>query len=347
MISKMVETRLLKSTGDLVSVFKQINTLLCSHNQKIRVPLSPTTRTLSKVEFALLEVIVESSEPRSEWKLKLAGVGITREFKPAYSFMIPGLNRGLHKFVYDVTSVLGSPHVSSEGADLILKYEGGEPFKVLGVLLDSIYTDLDASIKYKHYSGLVGLNPRESFRVDLQEAFEVGSTVRVVAYSVTPSKISISTDNGDAASFSLPAFTLDEFYVDVRESASRVNVAHEKSERPIPILISSITAYRSEVKAPRIDLCNVTQETVGSEVKLNLEICNLGESRPDRLVISIIRSGELLKTLQEDGALLEPGARIVREIRLPMPHTRHSNITVRLIWTKLSKRWFLDRVIRV
>lgn len=347
MESKIIQTRLLKSAGDLVSVFKPLNTLLCSYNQKIKVPLSATPRTSGKVEFALLEILVESSEARSEWKLKLGGVGITREFKPTCSFMIPGLYRGVHKFVYDVTSVLGSPYVGGESLDLVLKYEGGAPFKVLGVLLDSIYGDSDAYIKYKHFSGLVGLNPQESLKLDLQEVFEEGSTVRVVAYSISPSRIAISTDRGNTSSFSVAPLTLDELVTDVRESISRVSVILERSERPTPVLISSITTYRSEVKAPRIELCNITKDVVGSEARLNLEICNLGDSRPDRLVVSIIRSGELLRTFQEDGALLEPGARINREIRLPLTTTRQLNLTIRLIWTKLSKRWFLDRVVTI
>lgn len=342
------QTPLIKHNGDLISIFKPLNTLLCSYNSKLKVPLNPPPRTGEEVSYALLEVIVETGRIYPRWKLKLGDVSITREFKPIYEVPIPSQNKWLYKFVYDVTDVLRTGITQyREGVNLSVKYEGGEPFKVLGLTLDSIYSDADASIKYKHYTGLTYIDSGKALEVNLDETFEASSTMRVIVYATSSTRISIQSDE-EALIYDVPAFALNEIATGISKPTRNIKISLDRSERSIPIVISSITVYKSDVKAPQLDLCYVNKVVKTNEVKLELEICNLGLSKPDKLIISLIRRGELLRSLHEEGRNLEPGTRIRREISLPL-NTVHpgKEITIRLVWAKLSRLWVLDRNITV
>ncbi|MEM4369685.1 MAG: hypothetical protein QXX15_02210 [Desulfurococcaceae archaeon] len=329
-----------------MSIFKPLNILLCSYNSKLKVPLNlPQKREAS---YAILEILVEASRVYPSWKVKLGNVGITREFKPAFGVAISSQDRHLYKFIYDVTDILRATATQyGEGIDLTIKYEGGTPFRVLGLILDSIYSDADAETKYKHYTGLIGIEPMKSLELNLEESFEPSSTLRIIAYTASPARISILSGE-EAGVHDLSALVLDEVVVKMLKATRSIKVSLERSERSSPLVISSVTIYRSEVKAPHLDLCSVNREVGLGEVKLELEICNHGYSRPDKLIISFIRRGELIRTLHEDGRELEPNARIRREVRLPLNLVQPGKeIVVRLIWTKLSRHWVIDKSITI
>ncbi|MEM4481598.1 MAG: hypothetical protein QXV04_02600, partial [Desulfurococcaceae archaeon] len=80
-------------------------------------------------------------------------------------------------------------------------------------------------------------------------------------------------------------------------------------------------------------------------IKLKLSIHNRGEAQPDKLVISLLKHGDLLYTSKETKAKMAPGDTFETEIELPADRGLSGDLCIRLIWMKLTRRWIHDKVI--
>lgn len=336
--------------GDLISVFKPLNIMFSSYNSKARVPLSSSLENQESIKQVLLEILVEAGSVFPEWKVKLNEVTLAREFKPAYLASYPyQKNRGIYKFVYNVTDVVKScSSFKQEGVYMVVKYEGGESFRVLGVLMDILLEDKSASIRYEHYTGLVQLNLGEAITLDFEEPLEPGSEVRLISYSPASSTISMNAISSRKAYEPLVQ-VLDEHTIVLEEHTKSITLALEKSERSMPVFISSVTAYRSIVEKPELDISDVKGRVEGSELKLQVSICNKSHVKPDKVIVSVIRRGQVVGMFQEHGGKLESGVCITREVSIPVGVLKsgEQDLVIRLIWSKLSKRWFINKVVNL
>ena len=349
-MKEAVQAKVVKQSGDLVSLVRPLNATLSSHNSKLRIRTNLPPLAGRRVGLGLLELIVEAGRVRPEWKLKFGEVSITREFKPQCFISLPEANKVLYKFIYDVTSILNARLAESrESLDLTVKYEGGEPFRVLGVLLDAIYEDTDAQIKYWHFTGMSLVSSNERVEVDLGEVFESGSNLRLVTYGRSPAELNIHVESHQEK-IPVSALVLDEHNIKLPGNTQKIGFSLS-GKQAASTVIASLTVYMSEVKKPALSICGVEYAIEGSELKLVLSICNESEFVPDKLVLSILRSGELLYTTQE---LSKPAPKssITREIKIPLQVLRSRGVsgqqlTIRLIWYKLARMWIADRVVRV
>ncbi|MEM4718203.1 MAG: hypothetical protein QXE81_05535, partial [Desulfurococcaceae archaeon] len=113
-----------------------------------------------------------------------------------------------------------------------------------------------------------------------------------------------------------------------------------------PIVLSSITTYGTNMQQPIIELCNFIYERTGKDLSLKLDICNKGYASPDRLLITLMKSGTSLATIQDKSINLPPGGMMRKEISLPLVLTGEE-IRARLIWFKLTRRWVRDEVLKL
>lgn len=333
----------ISASGDLLALFKPIDGTLSSSNCKISVPVNLFNRGGRKVAYALLELIVEAKKALPEWRLKLDSISITRQFKPTYIMTIDGGERGIFKFVYDVTSILNVQDIASkEWINITVKYEGGEPFTVKSVLLDALYEDREAYSTYSHSTGLMLLESGDKTEFAVNGLNDKPIVLRLIAYAPRRSTLDVSTGYHK---FTVPLQQghVEEYTVVLNEGVKSIEVVANNKE-DAPIVLSSITAYKSVVKQPLLELCHVDYSPSTKKPKLKLSICNKGESSPDAVIISLLRKGNLLYTVQERKVHIPPGH--VWEKLLELPVGQLDELNVRLVWFKLTRRWVRDEVIK-
>ncbi|MEM4851504.1 MAG: hypothetical protein QXT15_05145 [Desulfurococcaceae archaeon] len=332
------------TNGDLLTVFKPVEETLSSYNSKILMPINLFNRGSRRVSYAILELLVESRRPVPEWRLKLDNISITRQFKPAYSIMADDGERGMHKFIYDVTSILNAHEiVDKEWVNILIKYEGGNPFAVKYILLDAIYEDQDAYTTYKHSSGLMLLENSEKVSFATREFCGKPAVLRLIAYTPKHVKVEITANNYKTAA-QIPQERVEEYTLTLDRGTEFVEVG-PSPEKSSPLVISSLTVYSSVVKQPLLELCGVDHSLEGNKLKFKLQICNKGESPPDKLIVSLMKRGNVLCSLQDSRVNIPPGSTLERVIEVP--GSRLDEINIRLVWFKLTRRWMRDEVVKL
>lgn len=330
--------------GDLLAVFKPVEEILSSSKSKIAIPINLFNRRGKRVSYAILELLVESKRVSPEWRLKLDNISITRQFKPAYSLTISNGEQGVHKFVYDITGILNAHEIrDKEWINVFIRYEGGNPFAVKYVLLDAIYDDQDAHTAYRHLTGLMLLESGEKFKLTTERFYGKSAFLRLITYTPKQAEIRITTNNYKSA-IQAPQKHVEEYTLTLNESTEFVEIGLS-SEKASPAIISSTTIYLSTVKEPLLELCNINYSLDNDKSKLKLLICNKGESSPDKLVISVMRKGDVLCSLQDFQVNIPPGGTIERVIEVP--GRQLDEVNVRLVWFKLTRRWLKDELIRL
>lgn len=332
------------AAGDLLSVFQPIGRMLSHYNTKLVVPINLFNRRCRKVKYAVLELLVESRRAVPEWKLKLDNVNITRQFKPTHFLVAGEGERGLYKFVYDVTSILNAHEIlSKEWINVLVKYEGGEPFTVRYLLMDAIYEDQDAYVSYRHSTGLLLLEGGERYSFPLEEFSSRAVDSRLIIYAPKQAEVKISTDRHNLVT-RLPQGGVEDYTLTFNEGAKFIEVELGATKHSYAIL-SSITAYRCLMREPKLELCSVDYAFSGNKLVLKLKICNKGESSPDKLIVSVLRKGNVLRSLHVPQANVPPGGFVEHVVDLPSD--RLDEINVRLIWLKSTRRWLRDEVLKL
>lgn len=326
--------------GDILSIFRPMQETLSSNRPRVSIPINLFNRAGRKVNFALLELVVETTTPTTEWKLKLEDISISRLFKPSYSIELAERRLSLHKFIYDVTSILNTSEIlSKEWINLNIKYEGGSPFTIKGLLLDAIYYDSDALSFYEHSTGFKPLGPGDStirkVRGDRGEEY----ILRLVIYPLVKTTIDLSINDKRHSGQLIPGH-LEEYIFNTSGDSSIELRVPEGSQRP-SLLVSSITISRTVLKQPIIELKEIKAERMNKTQKLRMLICNNGESIPDKIILTIMQGGMIIQTSQEPGSKLTPGSCVEKIIELVKLEDL-GELKIRLIWLKLTRRWLRD-----
>ena len=337
----------INTQGNLYTVFKPVNQVLSSYNSKINIPFNLPNRTNIRVNYGLLEVLVNVNRPSTEWKLKLNNISLTRQFKPTHQLVDSEIGMGLYKFVYDVTSILNtSEALNKEWVNLVVKYEGGEPFNIKAVLMDVIYDDVDAYTYYEHMTGFLLLKENQSIRISTGKKLDK-SVTRLIMYSPKPSYIVVSTGKNilrhrieSIDEYSEYSFTLD--------NTDYLEIMPVETETKNPyVVISSISLYNSNLKQPILEISDFKYRIEGNKIRLKLSILNKGESSPNKLIITILQQGVPVCILQEPKLHLPPGSVLEKEVDLPAPRKTPFEYQVRLVWSKLASRWVRDEIVKI
>lgn len=332
--------------GDVYTMWKSLSEVLGSHNPKITITLNLHNRRTRRVSHAFLEVLVEARSTHVDWKLKLNGVSITREFKPPIVLELPEQGKCLYKFIYDVTGLLNIDEVlSREWANVTIKHEGGEPLGIKGILLSAIYEDKEATSTYNHLTGLLLLEQSEEYVYRLDPLFPLTSSdvfVKFILYAPRAGKVKIISEN-TIEPLTLSHTQVEEHTIPLSNTISYIKVVFEP-EQGVPgyLVLSSITLYSTHVKAPNLNIVDMGASREDSRVKIKLKLFNTGDSRPDRVVISVFNRGILQCMFREDGFDYEPNKLVERELVITVPQ-KPSELIIRVAWSKLTRTWFVER----
>jgi hypothetical protein len=345
MVRGRIETTIsMKSNGDIITLFKPIDQVLSSNHPKLQLPLNITCRRGRRAALGLLEIVVESKEGSADWKLKLEDINITRQFKPTTSLNLEDKQLNIYKFAYDITSILNTPEfLGKEGVNLVIKHEGGSPFRVKSLLFDVILEDTDATTDYIHSTGLLVLDSGDEYTIPTKLHAGYNATARLIAYSLRKASLEVATTS-DHYSINLDQGLVEEHFFTVTNPIN-ISIKTKQSPQGGPVIVSSLTIYRNEVKAPILEICGVYYtRRMGLNV-VSLRICNKGDSSPDKLIITLLRKGAIMNTISEQNIALPPGGELVKEIELAPGVT--GELMVRLIWLKIGKRWVRDHIINI
>lgn len=332
--------------GDVYTVWKSLSEVLGSHNPKITITLNLHNRRARRVSHAFLEVLVEAKSTHVDWKLKLNGVSITREFKPPIVLELPEHGKNLYKFIYDVTGLLNIDEVlSREWANVTIKHEGGEQLGIKGILLNAIYEDKEAVSTYNHLTGLLLLEHSEEYTYSLNpppSLIRSDISAKFVLYAPRVGRVKIISENS-VEPLTLPHTQVEEHTILLSSTTPYIKVLFEQ-EQGVPgyLVLSSITLYNTHVKAPNLSIVDAGVSRENSRVKINLKLLNTGDSKPDRVVISVFNRGILQCMFREDGFDYEPSRLVERELVVTVPQ-KPSELIIRVAWSKLTRTWFTDR----
>lgn len=332
--------------GDILPVFKTVNEVLSSSNTRITIPVNLGCRMNRRVAYGLLEVIVEARGESIDWKLKLEDINITRQFKPTAQINLGGNHSTLYKFSYDVTSILNTPNVlSKEWINLGVKHEGGSPFKIKTILLDIVYEDNDAQTEYVNYSGFLILEEGEVCNQQLKLKQRENVSSRIIVYS--PRKTSFKIQAGSKQeTINIELGDFEEIYLPIQEGLETISIINTGGAANAPLLLSNIIVYSNTVKEPVLEVEEVTHRKTSSGVRLGVSIVNKGESKPDKVIITVLRNGNPVSTIMEQNPELKPGSKLIKEIEIP-PSVQGEELLVRVIWLKMARRWIKDYPLKI
>jgi hypothetical protein len=326
--------------GDVLSTFKPVNQLLSSNYPKVNIPLNLAGRRSRRVGYSLLEVVTISKDEQLDWRLKLEGISITRQFKPTMSTYMENENLIVSKFIYDITSILNAPEVlGRETLNFVIKHEGGPPLRVLSVLLDVIVEDQEAFTVYEHYSGIKMLDANSV--VTIKPDSDLDDVVwRLIGYSPKKSAIIISYE-GEKFHFEIGQDVVEEHSFRARKVGEvRVELANKLAKSPV--FLFGLTLFHNRVKEPSLEITRYNVVSKESATKLILGIRNVGESTPDKLIITAIYRGMPLTTIVESDPKLTPGKEVEKTVTIPTRQILRGGFVIRLIWLKGPRRWVKD-----
>jgi len=335
----------IRAQGDVLSLWKPLSEILGSYNSRATITLNLHNRRARRVSHSVLEVLVETTSTHVDWKLKLNGVNITREFKPPYTLELPDHNKYLCKFVYDITELLNTDEATSrEWVNVAIRHEGGNPLSLKGILLNAIYEDYEATSTYSHFTGLLLLERGDEYSHSIDQLSGGDAHAKLIMYTPRASRVLISSGSWSEL-VTLLQGQVEERVFTVSNSTSFIKVSPQVSENQQGYLVlSSFTVYSTNLKTPHLDLESIEASRQGSEVRVKVRIVNTGESKPDRVIISVFDRGTLLGMYRYDGSNYEPG-RIVEEVLSFKASPQTAELTLRVAWSKLTKTMFTDRKI--
>ncbi len=338
-----------KFNGDLVysNVYpnKVIGGLMLSRET---IPLDLMHPLNAELEYGLLEIGVITPHLNMDWRVKVNGINVTKEFKP---YIYSRLDNGFYaKFVYDITSILKTPEsLRKKRANVTFKREGGEPFTVSQISILALYSSNEAKTNITYYSGALGLEPGEKskeylFEIDLGEEALLRTSIYMPSRATV---LDIFMDNEHSLTVS-NIQGMDETIYEVKKNIKSISYHHRDTGEkytPKQVVVSNILLYniiyvKPDLYFQEIDL----PKQCSGECSGKIKIINNGESKPDKTMIVLMSLGNVLFSKKIRSP--EPGETIEETIKYKLPPGEY-DLVLRIIWRKLSKTWFRDERIKV
>lgn len=328
--------------GDLSVVFKPVDLQLHGHHSRESIALNTPNRRGRRIGLGILEVVVESPGESVDWRLKLNGISVTKEFKPHYS--IRYRDRMISKFIYDVTSLLNTEDsMGKDWVNLTVRYEGGSPIKVRKIQLTTVYEDPCATTSLRYWTGLLLLGPGDSY--SLRASGITGRLeLRVSTLSLQrPSRL-LALVNG--VGHELHGSIIDGFEEHVVENISGTGDAEvtlvNKSNDTGQLIASSLILYSLVMKKPVLDVEVAGVKQSGDKWSIQLRLSNRGEAQPDSVACTVLYKGSVLASCKLETPI-EPGDMVEKELIIPGVVKAGDSVSVRVAWSKLSKTWFIEK----
>jgi len=292
---------------------------------------------------AFLEIGVISPRESIDWKVKVNGMNLTREFKPMVSTRLG--DKIYSKHVFDITSILKIPENRFRNRiNVTFKREGGSVISIEHIGLIALFETDEAETNIKYYSGSISLDIGENTiletNYDHNQAYYTSSIY--VPSRIAKLKIKLG---GGKEIFVTGVQGMHEEYdvVTTSKIIDSIEYEHvESSEKYAPkeIVISNLLLYHTIHANPDIHIDEIdVPETSKGELNISMKLSNRGESKPDKLLISIMDRVEVIRVVQIEP--LKPGEERTINLKLNLQPGEH-NLVFRVIWRKLSRTMFKE-----
>lgn len=307
------------------------------------IPLDLVPPTNAELEYALLEVGVQTHSTSIEWRVKVNGINITKEFKPVLTANLR--DKLLAKLIYDITSILRRPEALRRNrVNITFKREGGKPIIIEHIGLVALFKAPEASSSIKYYSGVLSLEPGEKAGYSIGFTGE-NPTLKSAVYIPSRQAQMMISVNGSEHIELTNIQGLSEVVKELR-GVNRVDTIeflhHDTGERYAPrqvrvynLLLHSTTYAKPELNIESIDV----PREADKEVTAKIVIKNKGDSKPDKALLVVMCFGNVVFNTELEP--LDPGASTLKEIKFSLPPGEYETV-FRVIWRKLTRMWYKD-----
>ncbi|MEM0380261.1 MAG: hypothetical protein QXX35_05845 [Desulfurococcaceae archaeon] len=331
--------------GDVVYTYvfpsKQINGLVF---ERETIPLDfPVIKEHVELDLAYLELSVLSTNTNVNWRVKVNGINVTREFKPIVYSKIG--NYLFTKHLFDITSVLKTPEsMKRSRVNVTFKREGGQPIIIEQISIIALVKTIEAFSTVKYYTGCLTLEPGDETSLDIGFK-QKDSLLRLTCF--IPNKLAellVNIDDKKTYRINNAHGMIDETIQasDLFEINNIKLKYVESSEKYLPreICLSNLIVLSSTYSKPDLFIEELdVPSRAKSSFKARIKIVNKGSSKPDKILLVVFNKGEIIssKSIQP----VEPGGEIVEELVINQPPGQH-NLVFRIIWRKLARMWFTE-----
>ncbi|MCD6301112.1 MAG: hypothetical protein J7L82_03475, partial [Staphylothermus sp.] len=299
----MVDGKLLKFidrkiNGDLIYTSALPNTKLGGlMPSRQTIPLSLVHPKNAELEYALLEIGTITPSQNIQWRVKVNGISVTKEFHP--QTICPAGRDLFAKSVYDITSILKTPEsLRKKRANITFKLEGGESIIIEHLSILAIYRSEEAEGNVTFLSGTLSLKPGEETTINLNYSGQ-NNIFRTTLYM--PSSIALGSIviNGNELIKIENIQGIDELYLELPESLNEITnitIRHNEATTtyyPKEMRLSNILIYSIKYNAPNLVIEGLDKEyeITKDNNEITLNITNKGTSKPDNALIVVMSLG--------------------------------------------------------
>ncbi len=312
------------------------------------IPLSLIHPKDAELDYALLEIGVLVPSTNIQWRVKVNGISVTKEFKP---HIVSKAGENLFaKLVYDITSILRTPEgLRKKRVNVTFKHEGGEQIIVEHLAVLAFYKTEEAVTDITFLSGAVSLKPGEETAVNIPYTGAHG-VLRSTVFIPSSNAQAFIEINGskriDIGGIQGPYEIIET--IDNLKENNTILFRHEEAETmyyPKEMRLSNILILRTEYKMPKLEIkdIDVRDAEKGGKI-IHVKLVNNGVSKPDSALIVLMSLGNVVarKIIEP----IEPGQEVEEEIPVNLPKGEY-DLVLRIIWRKLSKTLFNDKRVKL
>lgn len=307
------------------------------------IPLDWITLPNASLSIALLEIGVITPHTRVDWRVKVNGISLTKEFKPLAIARLG--NKFYTKHVFDITSILKQPEsLRKNSVNITFKREGGDIITIEHLSLISLFETGEAETMIKYYSGALSLEPGEKsgLNIGFDEKTTIFRTSMYIPSKLAQMIIGINGEHNIEIN-NLQGMNEEVHKLSLDNGLNTIEYHHiDNGEKYAPreISLSNLLIYNVKYTKPDIMIQEINlPEEARKEVVAKIRIINKGETKPDKLLLTIMSRGIVL--VVKEIKPLEPGEEAEIEIPIKQPPGTY-NLIFRIIWKKLTQTWFCE-----
>jgi hypothetical protein len=281
--------------------------------------------------FLDLAVLVKDLGVR-RWKISIADVVLTREFKPQNCKKIS--NGYVCKLVFDVTPIIKSKMRNEY--DVEINYLELKELVLLHLGLLTVHEDRNSSTKYVYVIEPIVIEPNSSISLDIDQPMHEANIKMSVYLPHASAKLLIKS-NGYEKTLAEYRGTIE--YTSQIGSVKTLILSHIGAATYLPreIIIPAMLIYETTAPKPIIDVKMTTKQEYG---EVGIEIRNIGESKVTNMIVVSISLGNIVERQIIDE--LNPGEVKVVNVKI----NPEALTTIRVIWKHKGENFIKEIKVR-
>ncbi|BEP17558.1 hypothetical protein PYJP_09100 [Pyrofollis japonicus] len=284
-----------------------------------------------KSAFLDLAVLVKDLSVR-RWKISIADVVLTREFKPQNCRKIS--NGYVCKLVFDVTPIIKSKMTDEYNVEI--NYLELKELTLLHIGLLTVYNDENASSKYIYVVEPIVIEANRSISIDIDQPMSEANIKMSIYLPHASAKLLIKGDGYEKA---LTEYRGTIEYTGQVGSIKTLMLSHIGNATYLPreIIIPAMLIYETTAPKPVIDVRMATRREYDT---VSIEIRNSGEKKVTNMIVVSISLGNIIERKIIDE--LNPGETKVINVKI----NPEALTTIRVIWKHKGENFIREIKVR-